>query len=146
MHSRKKGKAGSKKPKVDIIKPWLTYTKEEVEQLVIKLHKTGKNAAVIGIILRDSYGIPSIKAITNKSISKVLKDHKLTSEIPEDLMQLIKKEINLNKHLAKYKKDMFAKRGLLLTESKIRRLTKYYKRNSVLPASWVYNREQIKLV
>ena len=41
---------------------------------------------------------------------------------------------------------MPTRRGLLLTESKIKRLTKYYKRIGKLPADWTYSRENIKLL
>ena len=144
MHSRHRGRAGTKRPETQSPKPWLTYNADEVEQLIVKLAKAGKSSANIGMVLRDTYGIPDAKMITNKSILRVLQDHKLSSEIPETLMQLIKKEIKLNKHLVKNKKDMPTRRGLLLTTSKIRRLIKYYKRTKALPQNWVYNKEQIK--
>ncbi|HLC86440.1 MAG TPA: 30S ribosomal protein S15 [Candidatus Nanoarchaeia archaeon] len=145
MYSGKRGKAGSKKPDTNIAKPWITYTSEEVEQLVVKLSKQGKGSAVIGLVLRDQYGIPDIKAVAKKKISKILKDHKLSHEIPEQLMFLIKKEIKLTKHLVKNKKDMPTRRGLLLTNSKIRNLVRYYQRTKVLPVGWAYDKEQIKV-
>jgi len=144
MYSGKRGKAGSKKPETNTIKTWLTYTPVEVEQLVVKLAKTGKSSAVVGLILRDSYGIPSVKTLTKKSVYQIIKEHKLSHEIPEVLLSLIKKEIILSKHLDKNKHDMPSKRGLLLTQSRIRRLTKYYIRTKVLPIKWVYSKEQIK--
>ena len=71
MYSRKKGKSGSKRP-VKKTKPvWLRYGSRETEQLVIKLAKAGKTASEIGIILRDSYGIPSVSAVTKKKIMLV---------------------------------------------------------------------------
>lgn len=145
MYSGKRGKAGSKKPDTSIAKPWITYTSKEVEQLIVKFSKQGKSSAVIGLILRDQYGIPDTKAVTKKKISKILKDHKLDHEIPEQLMFLIKKEIKLAKHLAINRKDMPTRRSLLLTNSKIRNLVKYYQRNKVLPAGWAYNKDQIKI-
>ena len=44
------------------------------------------------------------------------------------------------------KKDMTAKRGLILTESKIRRLIKYYHNTGRLPLDWKYTREGAKLL
>ena len=146
MYSGKRGKAGSKKPETNTPKPWLTYTGAEVEQLVIKFAKLGKSSAVIGLMLRDSYGIPSVKALTKKSVYKIIKEHKLAHEIPEVLLSLIKKEIQLSKHLDKNKHDMPSRRGLLLTQSRIRRMTKYYIRTKVLPNKWNYSKEQIKIV
>ncbi|MBS3152458.1 30S ribosomal protein S15 [Candidatus Woesearchaeota archaeon] len=145
MYSRKKGRAGSKKPTVTKPQPWITYTPEEVEQLIVKIAKTGKTSAQIGLVLRDNYGIPDVHKLSKKKINQVLKEHKLTQKIPEDLVALIKKEINIIKHLEGNKKDMPSRRGLLLTGSKIKRLTKYYKRNGVLPTDWKYSREQAKI-
>lgn len=54
MHSRKKGKAGSKKPSVPA--KWLDYKEKEVERLVIKLRKDGMQTTSIGRILRDQMG------------------------------------------------------------------------------------------
>ena len=48
--------------------------------------------------------------------------------------------------MEKNKKDYVAKRGLQLTESKIKRLTKYYKRVGKLPENWKYDREKVKLL
>ncbi len=145
MHSRKKGKSGSKKPSTQKPQPWISYSAQEIEQLIVKLAKTGKTSSQIGIILRDNYGIPDLKKITNKKITKILNEHKLQQKIPEELTNLIKKEIKIIKHLEKNKKDMPSRRGLLLTGSKIKRLTKYYKRTGVLPKDWIYSREQAKI-
>ncbi len=146
MHSRRKGKAGSKKP-VKKFKPvWIRYTGKEIEQLVVKLSKSGKTPSEIGIILRDTYGVPDVKTITKKKISKVLEENKASPKLPSDLVALIKKDIAVMKHRDTNKKDMTAKRGLLLTESKIRRLTKYYKRVGKLQKDWVYDRSKAKLL
>lgn len=146
MYSRKKGKSGSKKP-VKKTKPvWLRYGSKETEQLVIKLAKAGKSASEIGIILRDSYGIPSVRAITKKKISQILAENKLTPKLPYDLLSLIKKEIMIMKHVDSNGKDMTARKGLIITDSKIRRLVKYYKRVGKLPADWSYDKKNAKLL
>ena len=146
MHSRKKGKSGSKKPLKKVKKVWLRYSDKEVEQLIIKLAKQGNGPAKIGLILRDTYGVPDVKIILNKKVGDVLEEHKLKPKLPEDLVALIKKELNVMKHFEVNKKDMPAKRGLQLTESKINRLVKYYKRKGILDKSWVYDREKAKLL
>src|SRR3989344_1794402 len=146
MYSGKKGKSGSKKPIKRTKKVWLRYSDEEVEQLIIKLAKQGYTQSRIGTILRDTYGVPDVRTILNKKIGKVLEENKLKPKLPEDLLNLIKKELNILKHLEINKKDMPARRGLLLTESKINRLVKYYKREGALGKDWVYNREQAKLL
>lgn len=146
MHSRKKGKSGSKRPLSDKTKVWVKYTSEEVSKIIDKLHKAGKTPSQIGMILRDSYGIPDARAIIKKKLLKNMKEKGAKIELPEDLIFLMKKEIKLLKHLDKNKKDMPSKRGLQLTESKIRRLVKYYKRKGTLPADWVYDKDKIKLL
>ncbi len=146
MHSRKRGKSGSKKPIKRGKRSWVRYSVKEIEQLTIKLAKQGLKPSQIGIRLRDSYGIPDVKAITNKKISKILRENNLLSKVPEDLSALIKKAIKLMKHMEIHKKDKTVKRGTQLTESKIRRLAKYYKSKGVLPKDWNYDRTKAKLL
>jgi small subunit ribosomal protein S15 len=49
-------------------------------------------------------------------------------------------------HLERNKRDYTSKRGLELTESKIRRLAKYYKGKKTLPANWKWDLSQAKLL
>ena len=143
-YSGKKGRAGSKKPLEEKQKSWLSYGDKEVEQLAVKLAKTGKQTSQIGLILRDNYGIPDAKQITKKPILKILNENGLKPKTPEDLFNLMKREANLRKHITKNNKDMGAKRGLIITHSKIRRLEKYYKRNGILPKEWTLSKQDIK--
>ena len=55
-------------------------------------------------------------------------------------------EILISKHLENNKKDVPAKRGLELTESKIHRLSKYYKKIGRIPKDWKYDRSKAKLL
>ncbi len=146
MYSRKRGKSGSKKPIKKAKKSWVRYSAKEVEQLTLKIVKLEKTPSQIGLILRDNYGIPDVKIITKKSITKILKDNKLDLKIPEDLTALIKKAIRLMKHLDNFKNDQTVKRGLTLTESKINRLVKYYKRKGKLDNKWKYERSKAKML
>ncbi len=144
--SRSKGKAGSTKPS-KLTKPnWVRYSKEEVEMLVVKLAKEGQSPSQIGLHLRDNYGIPNVKAITKKQINQILKEKKLSSKLPEDLSSLMKRVIQLQKHIEKNHKDEVAIRGLTLTESKINSLVKYYKEKKVLPKEWKYDRANVALL
>jgi len=146
MHSRDKGKSKRKLP-VERKKPsWCSYDSKEIEQLVLKLAKQNKTTAQIGTSLRDSYGIPDTKAITNKKITQILKENKLRTKLPEQLIALIKRDIQLSTHREINKKDMSAKRGQQLTESKIRRLVKYYKTKKQIPQDWNYDRSKAKLL
>jgi small subunit ribosomal protein S15 len=145
-YSGKHGKHGSTKPVRKVPPSWLRYKPFEVEKLVLKLAKEGKSSAEIGVTLRDMYGIPSVRAVTKKKIMQIMGENKLEPKIPEDLKNLIKRIIEIEKHASKNKNDQTCKRGLQLTESKIRRLVKYYKSNMKIPQDWMYTREQAKFL
>lgn len=142
MHSRKRGKHGSKKPAKKTAPSWIRYKPKEVELLIAKLAKEGKTNAQIGLLLRDVYGIPNVLALCGKSISAILKEKKILTEVPEDLTALFKKYAAVKKHLEANKHDETGNRGLLLTESKIGRLTKYYKRAGRIPETWKFDTER----
>ncbi len=146
MHSRKKGKAGSKKPLSKAKPTWERYKDKEIELLIVKMSKEGKAPSQIGMHLRDTYGIPDVKIVSGKSITSILKEKKALSSIPEDLMSLIKKNIAEKKHIESNRGDQTCKRGLQLTESKIRRLVKYYKRTGKLAETWQYDPEKVRLL
>ena len=138
IHGRGKGKAGSKKPE-DKSKPvWVKYSKEEIESIILKLAKQGMNEAKIGMNLRDVYGIPLSKSITEKKISQILKEHNLYPKEPVEITDLIKRANALKKHLEKNNHDKVAKRGLQLTGAKIRRLATYYKKKGILDSKWKF--------
>ncbi len=145
MHRRKRGKSGSTKPVMKAKPVWVKYSDKEVVNLVLELAKKGKSMSMIGLILRDTYGIPSVKVITGKSIKKILEENGLKPKLPEDLQNLIKKAVNLRKHLENNKHDVHNKRNLQLIESKIKRLVKYYRRVGELPKDWIYIYDQAKL-
>ena len=91
---------------------------------------------MIGLTLRDSYGIPSVKALVGKSVTDILEEAKLLTVIPEDLQALVTKAIGLRKHLEFNSRDTHNKRGLILIESKIRRLSTYYKKTGKIASNW----------
>jgi small subunit ribosomal protein S15 len=144
MHSRKHGKSGSTRP-ARLEKPvWIEHSAEEVENLVAKLAKRGYSKSMIGIILRDSYGIPLVQVVTGKSISKILEENEIETPLPEDLSNLVKKALNIRKHIEINHKDLEAKKGLNRTESKIYRLIKYYKKKGYLEPTFKYDPEKIR--
>ena len=146
MHSRVRGKSGSTKPLSKTVPTWNSLKATEIEKLVLKLAKDDKSTSEIGLILRDSYGVPDVRIATKKRITQILKENNVSGDIPEDLQFLIKRAVIIRKHLDANKKDMVSKRGLQLTESKIRRLEKYYKKTEVLPAKWKYDPERSRLL
>ena len=146
MYSKKRGRAGSKKPLKKDKQSWVRYKAKEVELLIGKIAKDGKPASKIGVMLRDTYGIPSVKLIAKKRILQIMSEKNVAPIVPEDLMALIRKNISLKKHLDSNKQDKTAVHGLELTESHIRRLVKYYKRTKKLPSDWKYDPSKIKLL
>ncbi|NIA03964.1 MAG: 30S ribosomal protein S15 [Nitrospiraceae bacterium] len=146
MYSRSKGKAGSTKPSKFTKPSWLTYDEKELKLIIVKLAKENNTAAQIGSILRDSYGIPDVKKILGVSIEAILRENHLYPEIPEDLYALLKNALYIRKHLDDNHHDMTAKRGLNLTESKIRRLRRYYIKVHKLPADWKYDPDKLKII
>merc|ERR1712070_1349958 len=92
----------------------------------------------IGVIMRDSMGIPQVQKITGSKILRILRVSGLAPELPEDLYYLIKKAVNMRKHLEKNKKDKDSKFRLILVESRIHRLARYYKTKRTLAPNWKY--------
>ena len=139
IHARTKGKSSSTKPVTPDLS-FVTIKAKEVEKLIVKFAKEeDKPASEIGLILRDTYAVPSVKALCGKSISQILKENALEKTVPEDLQALVNKVQSLKKHLSNNSRDVHNRRSLLLTESKIRRLVKYYKKMERIPQNWRYD-------
>lgn len=145
MHSKKKGKSRSKRPLRTSPPSWLEYSREEVIDLILRYRKEEYTPSMIGIVLRDRHGIPSVKLITGKKITQILEEHNEASDLPEDLTNLMRQAVNLRKHLEENPKDKHSRRGLQLCESKIRRLVKYY-RGKKLDEKWRYEPERAELL
>ncbi len=125
---------------------WIAYSNEEIEEFIIKFKREGNTASKIGVILRDQYGIPSVKEVTGKKITQILAEHDQADDYPEDLMNLIRRAVNIRDHLEENPKDLHGKRGLTIIESRIRRLGKYYSKNGQLPEGCSYNPQQAALL
>merc|ERR1719387_2947644 len=105
---------------------------------VAKLAKKGLTPSQIGVILRDSHGIAQVAHVTGSKILRMLKKQGLAPEIPEDLYCLIKKAVQIRKHLDKFRQDKDAKFRLILVESRIHRVARYYKQVKALSPNWKY--------
>ena len=125
---------------------WVEYKPKEIEEVIINLANSGKNPSEIGMTLRDQYGIPQTKKIIGKKIEQFLAQNNFSPEVPQDLLNLIKKSVMIEKHSKENKKDMTAKRGFQLTVSKIRKLVKYYHKKGILPKDWKYTSERAALL
>ncbi len=146
MHTRRKGRSGSTRPVFDEPRPWSNVNKEEIENTITQLATQGKSSSEIGMILRDSHGVPDVTLTTGKKIIGILKEKKVAPRVPEDIYNLINKVLELQKHLDKNPKDVHNKRALNNMVSKIRRLEKYYHREGVLPDTWKYSPEKAEML
>ena len=146
MPKKEKGMSHQTRPVTKRPPTWCRYAPEEVEALVIKLAKEGHPPSKIGTILRDQHGIPLTKPFTGKSISRILKEAKLASSLPEDLENLLRKAARLRVHIERNKKDLSNKRSLQIIEARIHKLSRYYKREGVLPPDWKYEAKAASLI
>jgi small subunit ribosomal protein S15 len=138
MPKTEKGRSHSTRPVSRRPPSWCKYQPEEVEAFVIKLAKEGHSLSAIGTILRDQYAIPLVKPITGKSISDILEAGGMAPSMPEDLANLVKKAQGLAVHMDRNKKDLHNKRSMQVIEARIHKLSRYYKREGVLPKNWKY--------
>ena len=92
----------------------------------------------IGIKLRDQHAIPLVKSITKKSVKKILEENNIRPEMPEDLNNIVKKALNLQRHLKTNNSDNRNVRSLELIEAKVHRISTYYKKIGALPQNWKY--------
>ncbi|GAA6003687.1 hypothetical protein JCM5350_002016, partial [Sporobolomyces pararoseus] len=100
--------------------------------------RKGLTPSQIGVVLRDSHGVAQVKSVTGNKILRILKTNGLAPQIPEDLYHLIKKAVQVRKHLERNRHDKDSKFRLILIESRIHRLARYYKTKSQLPPSFRY--------
>eukprot|EP00116_Pleurobrachia_bachei_P011725 sb/3471987/ len=161
MHTPGKGIAQSALPYKRSVPNWQKLTGDEVKEMIYKLSKKGLTPSQIGVILRDSHGVNQVRHVTGTKILRILRAKGLASKIPEDLYHLIKKAVAIRKHLEKNRQDkdskyrltsLFVLRQLvnvkilfptpllrlILIESRIHKLARYYKTKSVLPPNWKY--------
>jgi len=138
LHTHNHGKAHSIRPIESKFSSWVKQDTKEIEDLVIKYTKDGLTPSQIGIKLRDQHAIPLVKPIINKTISDILDQNDLKSEIPEDLNNIVTKAVGLQKHLKSNKNDRRNIRSLELIEAKVHRLSMYYKKIGRIPKNWKY--------
>lgn len=141
MHSDGRGTSGSDRPVNRKNPRWVDYDEDEVVDLVVKLRRDGYDPSQIGLKLRDEYGIPDIKQITDKKVTEILEEEGLELNLPEDLKNLLEKAESLQNHLDEHTHDSDAERTLELTEAKIRRIAQYHRQEGNIDENWKYNRE-----
>ena len=146
MHSPGRGKSGSTKPMVDKAPEWSNTDAKEVTELILSLAAEGHNPATIGTILRDQHAVPDVRLVVGKRLGQVLAENDVNPKYPEDMMNLMRRALRLIDHLQSNRKDRHNSRQLELTESKIRRLSRYYKGRGQLDTEWAYKRDELRLM
>ncbi|HSB47723.1 MAG TPA: 30S ribosomal protein S15 [Candidatus Bilamarchaeum sp.] len=146
LHSKKKGKSGTKRPRSRTAPDWSAAKSHDVKEMVLKMAREGAPPAKIGLTLRDQHAVPNIRAALGMPLKRFLVKEKAASEYPEDLLNLIRKAVRMSSHLKASKKDVHNQVKLVHVESKIQRLVKYYSSKGVLPSGWKYDREKAALL
>ncbi len=146
MHSKGKGKSGSDKPNASAAPEWSESDKEAVEALILKLAGEGHSTAMIGTILRDQHAVPDVRLVTGERIAQTLARNDLRGKYPEDMMNLMRQALRMIDHLNSNHKDLHNGRQLELTESRIRRLARYYQNTGRLDSEWAYKRDKLRLM
>ncbi|MGM0590773.1 MAG: 30S ribosomal protein S15 [Halobacteriota archaeon] len=142
MHTRRRGSSGSERPVADDPPEWSDVAVEDIEARVVELAEQGHDPAIIGLKLRDEgvmgTPVPNVKLATGKKVTEILEENDATPDLPEDLRNLMEQAIRLREHMEENSQDFQNRRALQNTESKIRRLVKYY-RGDKLDADFTYN-------
>jgi len=138
LHSHRHGKSHSTRPITPSTPTWVKQSPVEIEELVVKYAKEGLPPSKIGIKLRDQYAIPITRQIVKKSITEILEQKGIKTEMPEDLNNLVNKALGLQKHLKENKSDKRNVRSLELLEAKVHRLSSYYKKIGKISKTWKY--------
>jgi small subunit ribosomal protein S15 len=146
LHSKKKGKSGTKRPKSTDKPSWVTMSKDDLQELIIKNAREGLSTAKIGLLLRDQHGIANVRTILGMSIGAFLTKENVSPEYPDDLLNLIKKAVRMSAHLKGTKNDTHNNVKLGHVESKINRLVKYYSGKGKIPQGWKYERDKAALL
>ncbi|GMI49228.1 hypothetical protein TrCOL_g4721 [Triparma columacea] len=139
MHAPGKGISKSAKPYKRSPPSWQKISAADVEEQVCRLAKKGMTPSQIGVTLRDNSGIAQVSSVTGQKILRILKANGLAPDIPEDLYMLIKKAVQVRKHLERNRQDKDSKFRLILIESRIHRLARYYRTSRKLAANFKYH-------
>lgn len=138
MHTHRHGKSHSIRPHVLTKPEWVKQSADEIEKMVVKYSKDGMTPSQIGIKLRDQHAIPLVKVVADKTMGRILEENGLRPDMPEDLENMVRKAIGLQKHLKENHGDRRNIRSLELIEAKVHRLSVYYKKIGRIPRTWKY--------
>ncbi len=138
IHSHRHGKSQQTRPSSKSAPTWVTMDPAALKATILKLAKEGKTPSQIGVELRDEHGIPLVRPIMGKTITKVLIEGKASPKMPPDLQNLIDRAKRVQNHLQAHTGDRKNVHSLELIEAKIYRLSKYYKEKGLIPSDFKY--------
>ncbi|HKR73161.1 MAG TPA: 30S ribosomal protein S15 [Candidatus Nitrosocosmicus sp.] len=136
-HAHTHGKSHSIRPTSKNAPSW-TIEGQQIIKSIVDFGKDGMSASEIGLRLRDEFAVPLVKPIIGKTITQILEENEIKRAMPEDLEKLVRKALGLQKHLNVHNSDKRNVRSLELIESKIHRLSRYYKRVGKVSKDWKY--------
>lgn len=145
MHTKKHGKSKSRKPIESAAVP-AKMSEEEIRKTIGEYMKKGMGPALVGQHLKDKHGVLYVKNTLKKRLTAVMGEQGYRPVFPQDMLDLMRRAVNLRRHIERNKQDMHNKTRLVRVESKIWRLARYYKREGVLPQAWKYDPAQAALV
>ncbi len=148
MHTGGHGKAKSRKPNIESAKPieGANTNKKEIEGIIEGYAKQNMHQAMIGQMLKEKHNVPYIKQLFGKRLGHILSEKGAKGPLPQDMFDLMKKAVNMREHITANHKDFHNKLRLQRTESKIWKLSKYYKSKGVIANDWKYDPEQAALL
>jgi small subunit ribosomal protein S13e len=138
MYGPGKGMSGSALPYRRAPPAWLKVTSRDLVALVNEYARKGMAPSMIGLTLRDGLGVAQVKNVTGRKIVRILKASGKAPELPEDMYCLIARAVSMRKHLERHRRDTDTKFRLILVESRIHRLARYYKSIRRLPPNFKY--------
>ncbi len=146
MHTKRHGKAKSRKPLLEKASNESGLGKEKIEELITNYAKQGLGPAQIGEKLKREHKVLYIKQATGKRLMEILNEKSLSGQVPPDMLDLMRRALRIRNHLNVNKRDTYNRVRLSRTESKIWRLAKYYIREGELPKNWRYDPQQAELL
>jgi small subunit ribosomal protein S15 len=146
MHTGGHGKSKSRKPKLEGSANADNSAMQDAKTLILGYAKQNMHPAMMGQVLKEKNNVPYIRQMFGKRLVEMLEQEGFKRELPVDMLDLIKKAVNMREHIAANHNDAHNRLRLIRIESKIWRLTKYYKRRKTLPADWKYEPEKAALL
>ncbi len=149
MHSKKRGKSKSRKPVREEGAPAsgaCKLSRDEIAELAAGYARQGMSQAMIGERLKEEHNVQYIKEATGSRLAKLLSEKGIKPGIPGDMLALMTKAVRVRRHLAANRQDVYSRVRLIRIESKLLRLSRYYRAKGVLPEAWRYDPQQAELI